>query len=162
MAETTTRAAAVADADVRPDWPLSAHQAMPEIRLFEDAMNGLFLRGGIQGTTRLSAGQEAVSVGVCSALEPDDIVAGTYRGHGHVLAKGLELGPLAAEMLGRRDGVCGGRGGTMNVIDVAHGLIGCFGIVGESAAAAVGAGLSAGLRGGVSVVFFGDGATNHG
>jgi TPP-dependent pyruvate/acetoin dehydrogenase alpha subunit len=144
------------------DLLVRCYARMREIRLFEDEMHRLFLKGEVHGTTHLCAGQEAVPVGVCSALEPDDYVAGTYRGHGHAIAKGTELGPLAAEMLGRRGGVCGGRAGSMNVIDLEHGLVGCFGIVGGSAAAALGAGLSAKVQGRVAVAFFGDGATNHG
>jgi TPP-dependent pyruvate/acetoin dehydrogenase alpha subunit len=89
-------------------------------------------------------------------------VAGTYRGHGHALAKGTDPEPLAAEMLGRATGVCGGRAGSMNVIDLEHGLVGCFGIVGGSIAAATGAGLSAARQGRVSAAFFGDGAANQG
>src|SRR5207247_1514085 len=81
------------------------------------------------GTTHLSAGQEAVPVGVCMALEPDDYVSGTYRGHGHALAKGTDPEALAAEMLGRATGVCGGRAGSMNVVDLERGLVGCFGVV---------------------------------
>jgi TPP-dependent pyruvate/acetoin dehydrogenase alpha subunit len=144
------------------DWLLGLYERMWEIRLFEDGMQRLFLKGEVHGTTHLSAGQEAVPTGVCSALEPDDLAAGTYRGHGHALAKGTGLEALAAEMLGRSTGVCGGRAGSMNVIDLAHGLVGCFGIVGGSAAAAIGAGLAAKGRDGVAVCFFGDGATNHG
>lgn len=132
------------------------------IRQFETAMHRLFLRGEIHGTTHLYAGQEAVAVGICMALEADDYVAGTYRGHGHALAKGTEPGPLAAEMLGRSTGVCGGRAGSMNVIDIDHGLVGCFGIVGGSIAAALGAAISAQRQGRVSVCFFGDGASNQG
>jgi TPP-dependent pyruvate/acetoin dehydrogenase alpha subunit len=103
-----------------------------------------------------------VPVGVCSALEPDDYLAGTYRGHGHALAKGTDPDALLAEMLGRATGVCGGRAGSMNVIDVEHGLVGCFGIVGGSIAAATGAALSAKGQGRVAVAMFGDGATNQG
>jgi TPP-dependent pyruvate/acetoin dehydrogenase alpha subunit len=99
---------------------------------------------------------------VCSALEPDDYLAGTYRGHGHALAKGTDPDALLAEMLGRATGVCGGRAGSMNVIDVAHGLVGCFGIVGGSIAAATGAALAAKRQGRVAVAMFGDGATNQG
>ena len=77
------------------------------------------------------------------ALDPGDYVAGTYRGHGHALAKGTDPEALVAEMLGRATGVCGGRSGSMNVVDLEHGLIGCFGIVGGSIAAATGAALSA-------------------
>ena len=132
------------------------------IRLFETEMQRLFLKGEVHGTTHLCAGQEAVPVGVCSALEADDYLAGTYRGHGHALAKGTDPDALLAEMLGRATGVCGGRAGSMNVIDVEHGLVGCFGIVGGSIAAATGAALTAKRQGRVAVAMFGDGATNQG
>jgi acetoin:2,6-dichlorophenolindophenol oxidoreductase subunit alpha len=141
---------------------LDRYAQMLLIRLFEGEMHRLFLQGHVHGTTHLSAGQEAVPVGICSALEPHDYVAGTYRGHGHALAKGTDPEPLAAEMLGRATGVCGGRAGSMNVIDLEHGLVGCFGIVGGSIAAATGAALSAARQGGVSAAFFGDGAANQG
>jgi TPP-dependent pyruvate/acetoin dehydrogenase alpha subunit len=89
-------------------------------------------------------------------------MAGTYRGHGHALAKGTDPEALAAEMLGRATGVCGGRAGSMNVVDLAHGLVGCFGIVGGSIGAATGAAISAQRQGKVAVAFFGDGAANQG
>jgi TPP-dependent pyruvate/acetoin dehydrogenase alpha subunit len=141
---------------------IDAYARMLLIRAFETAIHRLFLRGEVHGTTHLYAGQEASAVGVCLALEPDDYVAGTYRGHGHALAKGTSPVALAAEMLGRATGVCGGRAGSMNVIDLEHGLIGCFGIVGGSIGAALGAALSAKRQGRVAVAFFGDGATNQG
>jgi TPP-dependent pyruvate/acetoin dehydrogenase alpha subunit len=141
---------------------LDRYAQMLLIRLFEGEMHRLFLEGQVHGTTHLSSGQEAVPVGVCSALDPHDYVAGTYRGHGHALAKGTDPEALAAEMLGRATGVCGGRAGSMNVIDLEHGLVGCFGIVGGSIAAATGAALSAARRGRVSTAFFGDGAANQG
>lgn len=140
---------------------LEAYGRMLLIRQFEAAMHRLFLRGEVHGTTHLYAGQEAVAVGVCMALEERDWVAGTYRGHGHALAKGTEAEPLIAEMLGRATGVCGGRAGSMNVVDMKHGLVGCYGIVGGSIAAALGAGMSAQRQGAVAVCFFGDGATNQ-
>jgi TPP-dependent pyruvate/acetoin dehydrogenase alpha subunit len=142
---------------------LRAYGRMVLIRQFEAAMHRLFLKGEVHGTTHLYAGQEAVAVGVCTALEPGDWVAGTYRGHGHALAQGTDPEALLAEMLGRSTGVCGGRAGSMNVIDLEHGLVGCYGIVGGSIAAALGAGLSAKTKGegGVAVCFFGDGATNQ-
>jgi TPP-dependent pyruvate/acetoin dehydrogenase alpha subunit len=140
---------------------LDAYARMLLIRKFETAMHRLFLKGEVHGTTHLYAGQEATAVGVCMSLEPDDYVTGTYRGHGHALAKGTDPEPLIAEMLGRVTGVCGGRAGSMNVIDLAHGLVGCYGIVGGSIAAAVGAGLSAARQGRVAVCFFGDGAANQ-
>ena len=141
---------------------LERYGLMLLIRLFETEMQRLFLKGEVHGTTHLCAGQEAVPVGVCSALEPDDYLAGTYRGHGHALAKGTDPDALLAEMLGRATGVCGGRAGSMNVIDVEHGLVGCFGIVGGSIAAATGAALAAKRQGRVAVAMFGDGATNQG
>jgi TPP-dependent pyruvate/acetoin dehydrogenase alpha subunit len=131
------------------------------IRQFESAMHRLFLAGEVHGTTHLGAGQEAVAVGTCMALGPEDWVAGTYRGHGHALAKGTEPEPLVAEMLGRATGVCGGRAGSMNVVDLKHGLIGCYGIVGGSIAAALGAALSGKRQGRVAAAFFGDGAANQ-
>jgi TPP-dependent pyruvate/acetoin dehydrogenase alpha subunit len=140
---------------------LGAFGDMVAIRHFEHEMHRLFLKGEVHGTTHLSAGQEAVPVGVCMALEERDWVAGTYRGHGHALARGTDPDALVAEMLGRDTGVCGGRAGSMNVIDLSHGLVGSFGIVGGSIAAATGAALTAKRTGAVAVAFFGDGATNQ-
>jgi TPP-dependent pyruvate/acetoin dehydrogenase alpha subunit len=140
---------------------VEAYGRMYLIREFESAMHRLFLAGEVHGTTHLSAGQEAVAVGVCLALRPDDYVAGTYRGHGHALAKGTAPTPLLAEMLGRASGVCGGRAGSMNVVDLEHGLIGCYGIVGGSIAAALGAAMSGKRQDRVAVAFFGDGAANQ-
>jgi acetoin:2,6-dichlorophenolindophenol oxidoreductase subunit alpha len=140
---------------------LSSYGRMLLIRLFEQEMHRLFLRGEVHGTTHLAAGQEAIPVGLCQVLEPDDYVAGTYRGHGHALAKGTPAEAMVAEMLGRATGVCGGRSGSMNVIDRAHGLVGCYGIVGGSIAAATGAALSAQRQGRVAAALFGDGATNQ-
>src|SRR4029079_5563443 len=106
------------------------------LRLFEQAMHKLFLEGEVHGTTHLAAGQEAVPVGICLALDADDYAAGTYRGHGHALAKGTDPEALIAEMLGRATGVCGGGSGSMNVIDLQHGRVGCYGSVGGGIAAA--------------------------
>ena len=141
---------------------LDLYGQMVRIRAFEDEMQRLFLRGEVHGTVHLYSGQEACAVGVCSVLQAGDRVAATYRGHGAALAMGTEPRALAAELMGRSTGVCGGRAGSMNVIDLEHGLIGCFGIVGGSIAAATGAGLSLQRTDGVAVAFFGDGATNHG
>jgi acetoin:2,6-dichlorophenolindophenol oxidoreductase subunit alpha len=140
---------------------LEGYGRMLLLRDFEEAMQRLFLRGEIHGTVHLYTGQEAVSVGVCAVLEPDDQVAATYRGHGAALAKGLEPEALAAELMGRVTGACGGRAGSMNVIDLEHGLLGCFGIVGGSIATATGAALTAQREGRVVVAFFGDGAANQ-
>jgi TPP-dependent pyruvate/acetoin dehydrogenase alpha subunit len=139
------------------------YRAMLRIRLFEDAVLRLFLANEVEGTTHLCQGQEAVAVGVCAALEPGDTVAATYRGHGAALALGVDATALMAELLGRETGTNGGRGGSMNVTDLERGLIGCFGIVGGSIAAATGAALAAQLKrdGSVAVAFFGDGAVNQ-
>jgi TPP-dependent pyruvate/acetoin dehydrogenase alpha subunit len=150
---------AAAPETVRPY--LDSYGRMVMIRLFEEEMHRLFLKGEVHGTTHLAAGQEAVPVGVCQALAPDDYLSGTYRGHGHALAKGTSAHGMVAEMLGRATGTCGGRSGSMNVIDRAAGLVGCYGIVGGSIAAATGAALSARHQGRVSTAFFGDGATNQ-
>jgi TPP-dependent pyruvate/acetoin dehydrogenase alpha subunit len=150
------------DAEIGTSAYLDAYGRMLLIRLFETAIHRLFLEGEVHGTTHLCAGQEAIPVGACMALRADDYVAGTYRGHGHALAKGTEPTALVAEMLGRVTGVCGGRAGSMNVIDLEHGLIGCYGIVGGSIGAGLGAALSAKRQGRVAVAFFGDGATNQG
>ncbi|MET0819051.1 MAG: thiamine pyrophosphate-dependent dehydrogenase E1 component subunit alpha, partial [Solirubrobacteraceae bacterium] len=140
---------------------LESYGRMLLIRMFEQEIQRLFLAGEVHGTTHLAAGQEAIPVGVCQALEPDDYLAGTYRGHGHALAKGTGPEGMVAEMLGRATGTCGGRSGSMNVIDREHGLVGCYGIVGGSIAAATGAALSAQRQGRVAVALFGDGATNQ-
>jgi TPP-dependent pyruvate/acetoin dehydrogenase alpha subunit len=136
---------------------------MALIRAFEDAVHRLFMQNEIEGTTHLYQGQEAVAVGVCAELGDDDTVAATYRGHGACLARGTDPTALMAELLGRATGVCGGRAGSMNVIDLEHGILGCFGIVGGSIAAATGAALAARLKGDgtVAVAFFGDGAVNQ-
>jgi TPP-dependent pyruvate/acetoin dehydrogenase alpha subunit len=134
---------------------------MLRIRRFEDTVQSLFLAGEVHGTTHLYSGQEAVSVGVASVLADGDRVTGTYRGHGVSIAVGVEPQALMDELLGRRTGVCGGRAGSMNVVDLEHGLIGCFSIVGGSIAAATGAGLALRCSGNAAVAFFGDGAINQ-
>lgn len=141
---------------------LALYRQMRLIRRFEDTVQVLFTRGEVQGTTHLYSGQEAVAVGVASLLTEQDRVAATYRGHGHALAVGVEPQGLLDEMLGRATGVCGGRAGSMNVVDLKHRLIGCFGIVGGSIAAATGAALSLRRTGGVAVAYFGDGTMNQG
>jgi TPP-dependent pyruvate/acetoin dehydrogenase alpha subunit len=140
---------------------LDLYRRMTLIRGFEDLVQSLFLKGLVHGTTHLCSGQEAVEVGVGSLLTSDDRVGGTYRGHGHALALGLEPQKLLDELLGRATGICGGRAGSMNVVDLEHGLIGCFGIVGGSIAAATGAGLAFRGTGKAAVAFFGDGAINQ-
>ncbi|HEX6461388.1 MAG TPA: thiamine pyrophosphate-dependent dehydrogenase E1 component subunit alpha [Thermoleophilaceae bacterium] len=157
-----TQASKASEAAPDREEALELYRRMLLIRRFEDTVQDLFLKGEVHGTTHLYSGQEAVAVGVCSVLGEHDRVAGTYRGHGHALALGVEAQGLLDELLGRATGVCGGRAGSMNVIDLEHRLIGCFGIVGGSIAAATGAALALKREGGVAVAFFGDGAINQG
>jgi len=138
------------------------YRRMLLIRTFEDRVMSLFLKGEIYGTTHLYNGQEAVAVGVSSVLEPGDKVAGTYRGHGHSMALGLDPQPVMDELLGRATGTNGGRGGSMNVLSLDLGYVGSFGIVGGSIAAGTGLALSVKRTGGVAVAYFGDGAANQG
>lgn len=138
------------------------YRRMVFIRGFEELIQSLFLKGEIYGTTHLYSGQEAVAVGVAGLLEDRDRVAATYRGHGHALALGVDPQALLDEMLGRATGINGGLAGSMNVTSPKDGLIGCFGIVGGSIAAATGVGLSLRRTGGVAIAYFGDGTTNHG
>jgi TPP-dependent pyruvate/acetoin dehydrogenase alpha subunit len=151
-----------AGAELDRDAAIALYRMVRLIRSFEETVQRLFLRGEVHGTTHLYIGQEAVASGVGSALGPNDRVAATYRGHGHALSIGVDPQALLDEMLGRRTGVCGGRAGSMNVIDLEHRLIGSFGIIGGSMSAATGAALALRRRGGVAVAYFGDGATNHG
>jgi TPP-dependent pyruvate/acetoin dehydrogenase alpha subunit len=139
------------------------YRQMRLIRGFEDLVQSLFLKGEVYGTTHLYSGQEAVATGVASLLGANDRVAATYRGHGHALALGVDPQALLDEMLGRATGINGGRAGSMNVTSPADRLIGSFGIVGGSIAAATGAALALQrTTGGVAVAYFGDGAMNQG
>jgi TPP-dependent pyruvate/acetoin dehydrogenase alpha subunit len=143
------------------DTDVDLYRRMLLIRRFEDRVQSLFLRGEVYGTTHLYSGQEAVAVGFAAVLGEGDRVACTYRGHGHSLALGTDTEALLAELLGRATGVNGGRAGSMNVVDPDHGLIGCYGIVGGSIAAATGAALALRGTGFVAIAYFGDGATNQ-
>jgi acetoin:2,6-dichlorophenolindophenol oxidoreductase subunit alpha len=139
------------------------YRKMLLIRGFEDLVQSLFLKGEVYGTTHLYSGQEAVATGVASLLEERDRVAATYRGHGHALALGVDPQKLLDEMLGRESGINGGRAGSMNVNSPGDRLIGSFGIVGGSIAAATGAALALKrTTGGIAVAYFGDGAMNQG
>ena len=140
------------------------YRQMLEIRLFEEKVQELFMQGKIQGTTHLCQGQEAVSVGAISALRPDDYLTITYRGHGQALARGMSMDAAFGELMGLTSGCCRGIGGSMHLTDFSRNLIGSFAIIGASYSVAVGAGLSAKLRGtdAAAVAFCGDGATNIG
>lgn len=157
MSETSTRV--LDDLDLYT----GIYRQMLLIRGFEDLVQSLFLKGEVYGTTHLYSGQEAVATGIASLLEPRDRVAATYRGHGHALALGVDPQALLDEMLGRATGINGGRAGSMNVTSPTDRLIGSFGIVGGSIAAATGAALALKrTTGGIAVAYFGDGAMNQG
>jgi 2-oxoisovalerate dehydrogenase E1 component len=140
------------------------YRQMRRIREFESRTAVLYRDGEVPGFVHLSVGQEAVAVGVCSQLRDDDIITSTHRGHGHVMAKGLDMTAMFAELMGRATGVCGGFGGSMHIADPALGIYGANGIVGAGLPIAVGAAFAARLRGGDQVVaaFFGDGAVATG
>jgi TPP-dependent pyruvate/acetoin dehydrogenase alpha subunit len=140
---------------------LGLYRRMRLVRRFEDEVQSLFAQGLVHGVAHVCSGQEAGPVGVCDALGEADRVAATDRGHGHALALGVDPAALLAELLGRATGVCGGRAGSTNVVDLEHRLIGCFGGVGGSIAAATGTALALKRVGGVAVAFFGEGAANQ-
>ena len=137
---------------------------MTEIRLFEKRAHDLFLQNLVKGTTHLGTGQEAVAAGVSQAMDADDYTFTTYRGHNHVLARGTPMTPVMAELLGRENGLMHGKGGSMHLLDVSHGILGAYAIIGAQLVIANGAAWSAMYRGTkqVTVCFIGDGATNIG
>jgi len=143
---------------------LSLYRTMVTIRKFETLAGEMFAAGKIPGFIHLSIGQEASSVGVCSALRPDDYITATHRSHGHVIAKGGDLKKMFAELMGRKTGYCRGKGGSMHIADFSLGILGANGVVAGGLPIVVGAGLSIKLRGTdqVAVSFFGDGAANRG
>ncbi|MGQ9494194.1 MAG: pyruvate dehydrogenase (acetyl-transferring) E1 component subunit alpha [Anaerolineae bacterium] len=134
------------------------------IRAFEEKADQLFALGKVHGTMHLSIGMEATAVGAISALQPDDYITSTHRGHGHCIAKGGDVRLMMAEFLGKETGYCRGRGGSMHIADVESGNLGATGVVGGGIPTAVGAALSVKLRrtGQVVLCFFGDGAANMG
>ena len=137
---------------------------MFRIRLFEEKVAALKAKAQLPGAAHLSIGQEAEIVGSCMALRDDDYMTGNHRSHGHPIGKGASLGPLMAELYGRQNGVCRGKGGSMHLADFSKGSLGESGIVGGLLPTAVGAALSAQMRGTdqVCLCFFGDGAVNEG
>ena len=143
---------------------LALHADMVMIRVFESRVEELFAAGKLPGFVHTYLGEEAIAVGVCSLLRPDDYITSTHRGHGHALAKGMDPAELMAELYGRADGACRGRGGSMHVADFSLGMLGANGIVGGGFGIAAGAALSARYRGTdqVAVCFFGDGGINKG
>ncbi len=140
------------------------YQLQQELRQFEKRAYDLFMQNLVKGTSHLSLGQEAVAAGVATAMRPDDYTFATYRGHAHTLARGVGMGPVMAELLGREHGLLGGKGGSMHLTSVEHGMMGSYAIVGAHLCVANGAAWSAQIRGTdqVAVAFFGDGTTNIG
>ena len=143
---------------------LELYDGMLKLREFELKVQELYRRGLLPGFVHLYLGEEAVAVGVCSNLEPKDLVYSTHRGHGHALAKGLPARDVLAELWGKTTGCSGGRGGSMHLYAPEYGFMGTNGIVAAGIPLATGAALSAKLRksGQVAVAFFGDGAVNTG
>ena len=143
---------------------LQIYRMMCRIRAFETSVAELFAANRLPGHVHLSTGEEAVAVGVCSALRKDDYITSTHRGHGHVIAKGAELRRMMAELYGKTTGYCRGKGGSMHIADFSIGVLGANGVVAGGFPIAVGAGLSCKLRKTDQVVacFFGDGASNRG
>ena len=143
---------------------LEMYRKMTEIRQFEKRAYDLFLQNLVKGTTHLGTGQEAVAAGVSQAMNDDDYVFTTYRGHNHVLARGTPMTPVMAELLGRENGLMHGKGGSMHLLDVSRGILGAYAIIGAQLVIANGAAWSAQYRGTgqVTVCFLGDGATNIG
>jgi acetoin:2,6-dichlorophenolindophenol oxidoreductase subunit alpha len=143
---------------------LALYRTMLTIRLFEQRVSREFRTGEIPGFVHMYIGEEAVAAGVCANLGDDDYVTSTHRGHGHCIAKGCDLGRMMAEIYGREDGLCKGRGGSMHIADFSRGMLGANAIVGGGIALATGAGLASSVResGQVAVAFFGDGAANQG
>ena len=149
---------------VTKDTQLELHRMMMLIRLFEEALEEMFSRGLLHGTMHLSIGQEATAAGACLALDKKDLITSTHRGHGHCLGKGADPYKMFAELLGREDGYCRGRGGSMHIADLSNGNLGANGIVAGSLTISVGAALSFQLQKKENIVlcFFGDGAVNEG
>ena len=143
---------------------LDFYHTMVKIRLFEERIVDLYARGMVPGLAHLYIGEEAIAVGACAAIRPNDYITSTHRGHGHVIAKGADLKPMMAELFGKKTGYCKGKGGSMHIADIKIGILGANGIAGGGMPIAVGAGLSAKLRktDQVTACFFGDGSSNNG
>ena len=149
---------------ISPEVQFDLHKRMVRIRLFEEAAGRLAEAAKLPGFLHLYVGEEAVAAGVCAALNDDDHITSTHRGHGHLVAKGGDLNRMMAELMGKSTGYCKGKGGSMHISDLSLGMLGANGIVGAGSPIAVGAAFANKYRGRgqVAVAFFGDGATNIG
>ncbi len=150
--------------DLRDETRLSLYTRLQELRQVEKRAYDLFMQNLVKGTSHLSLGMEAISAGFGEALRPDDYVFATYRGHAHTLSKGSSMDSVLAELLGRANGLMGGKGGSMHLSDADRGMMGSYAIIGAHLTLANGTAWSAQLRnsGQVTVCFFGDGTTNIG
>lgn len=150
--------------DINKEIILEMYKRMNEARAFEEKVSYFFARGMVHGTTHLSIGQEASSVGACMALNNDDLITSTHRGHSQVIGKGIDLNKMMAELLGKYTGYCKGKGGSMHIADVDAGNLGANGVVGGGHGIAVGAALTQQMKktGKIVLCFFGDGASNEG
>ncbi|MFZ9427358.1 MAG: thiamine pyrophosphate-dependent dehydrogenase E1 component subunit alpha [Ilumatobacteraceae bacterium] len=150
--------------DLPVDVQLDLHRRMVRIRLFEEAAGRLAESNRLPGFLHLYVGEEAVAAGVCGALNDDDHITSTHRGHGHLVAKGGDFNRMMAELMGKATGYCKGKGGSMHISDTSLGMLGANGIVGAGSPIAVGAAFANKYRGRgqVAVAFFGDGSTNIG
>jgi acetoin:2,6-dichlorophenolindophenol oxidoreductase subunit alpha len=143
---------------------LDAYRVMRTIREFEERLHLEFATGEIPGFVHLYAGEEAIAAGVCAHLGRNDYVASTHRGHGHAIAKGCDVKAMMAEIYGKREGLCHGKGGSMHIADLSKGMLGANGIVGGGPPLVCGVGLTAKVKGTdqVAVSFTGDGGSNQG
>jgi acetoin:2,6-dichlorophenolindophenol oxidoreductase subunit alpha len=160
MADTTI----TAPTDLGRATRLALYRCQVELRQFEKRAYDLFLQNLVKGTSHLSLGQEAIAAGFGIAMRHDDYTFATYRGHAHTLARGVPMAPVMAELLGRANGLLAGKGGSMHLTSVEHGVMGSYAIIGAHLPIAAGAAWSAKYRGSgqVAVCFFGDGTTNIG
>lgn len=149
---------------VQPGLLVNMYRKMLTIRLFEEKVYYLFLQGVLSGTIHQYQGQEAVAVGVCSALNPTDFIASTHRPHGHSLAKGMSVEAAMAELFGKKTGCCKGKGGSMHFADASNGIAPATAVIGESILLATGMALAFSIQNNnrVAVAFFGDGGSNIG
>ncbi|GEL19505.1 thiamine pyrophosphate-dependent dehydrogenase E1 component subunit alpha [Pseudonocardia asaccharolytica] len=150
--------------ELGPDALLTAYRTMRTVREFEERVHKEFAGGDIPGFVHLYAGEEASAAGVCMHLDDRDAIASTHRGHGHCIAKGVDVGGMMAEIYGKATGSCKGKGGSMHIADLSKGMLGANGIVGGGPPLICGRALAAKQQGsgGVAVAFFGDGASNQG
>ncbi len=146
------------------DAKLRLYRVQVALRQFEKRAYDLFLENYVKGTSHLSLGQEAIAAGFAAAMRSDDYTFATYRGHAHTLARGVPMTPVLAELMGRTNGLMAGKGGSMHLTSVEHGVMGSYAIIGAHLPIACGAAWSAQYRGTeqVAVCFFGDGSTNIG